>query len=247
MPARQIGRRSRPIPSEARLSSIFYGDGVSASVRQRITSLSSVAGRPALLLLGLVLAGLALRNLGLDAGIAAAGQRGPLAFVAIATAACAVGVPRQVVAYSGGLAFGFWPGASLALLAEVLGCVGDFYWARWAARAWAVRWLARGGGGGRLERLSRFLVANAFAATLTMRLLPVGNNLLLNLLAGVSSVAAGPFLAASALGYVPQTAVFALLGGGVRVSQGAQVVMAAVLLALSVALGLLLARKRSVP
>jgi uncharacterized membrane protein YdjX (TVP38/TMEM64 family) len=216
---------------------------VSASVRQRILSLSSVAGRPALLLLGLVLAGLALRSMGLDAGIAAAGQRGPLAFVAIAAAACALGVPRQVVAYSGGLAFGFWPGATLALLAEVLGCVGNFYWARWAARAWAVRWLARGGG--RLERLSRFLVANTFAATLTLRLLPVGSNLLLNLLAGVSSVAAGPFVAASVLGYVPQTAVFALLGGGVRVSQGAQVAVAAVLLALSIALGLALARRRS--
>jgi len=218
---------------------------VSASVRQRILSLSSVAGRPALLLLGLVLAGLALRSLGLDAGIAAAGQRGPLAFVAIATAACALGVPRQVVAYSGGLAFGFWPGATLALLAEVLGCVGNFYWARWAARDWAVRWLARGGG--RLEQLSRFLVANTFAATLTLRLLPVGSNLLLNLLAGASSVAAGPFVAASALGYVPQTAVFALLGGGVRVSQGAQVAVAAVLLALSIALGLALARRRSKP
>ena len=216
-----------------------------ASVRQRVISLSSVAVRPALLLLGLVLAGLALQHLGLDAGIAAAGRRGPLAFVGIAAAACAVGVPRQVVAYSGGLAFGFWPGATLALLAVVLGCVGNFYWARWVARAWAVRWLARRGG--RLERLSRFLVANTFAATLTLRLLPVGSNLLLNLLAGVSAVAAGPFLAASALGYVPQTAVFALLGGGVRVSQGVQVALAAVLLALSVALGLALARRRSMP
>ncbi len=218
---------------------------MSASVRQRIVALSSVAGRPAVLLLGLVSAGLALRHVGLEAGIAAAGQRGPLAFVGLAAAACAVGIPRQVVAYSGGLAFGFWPGATLALLAEILGCIGNFYWARWAARAWTARWLARGGG--RIERLGRFLSANAFATTLTLRLLPVGSNLLLNLLAGVSGVAAGPFLAASALGYVPQTAVFALLGGGVRVSQGAQVAVAAMLLVLSVALGLALARRRSVP
>lgn len=215
------------------------------SVQQRIVSLSSVAGPPALLLLGLVSAGLALRHLGLDAEIAAAGQHGPLAFVGLGAAACALGIPRQVVAYSGGLAFGFWPGATLALLAEVLGCIGNFYWARWAARAWTARLLARGGG--RLQRLSRFLTANVFVATLTLRLLPVGSNLLLNLLAGVSGVAAGPFLAASALGYVPQTAVFALLGGGVRVSHGAQVAVAAVLLALSVALGLALARRRAVP
>lgn len=202
--------------------------------------------RPLLLLLGLVAAGLVLREFGLDAGIEAAGRNGPLAFVVVASAACAVGVPRQVVAYGGGLAFGFWPGGALALVAEGLGCIVSFFWARLVARAWAARWLARTGGG-RLERLNRFLAANTFTATLTLRLLPVGNNLLLTLLAGVSSVAAGPFLLASVLGYVPQTAVFALLGGGVRVSQGEQVALAVALFALSVALGVWLLRRRPVP
>ncbi len=219
---------------------------MSLSIQQRIRPAFYAAGRPVLLLLGLVAAGLALQHLGLDAGIAAAGQRGPLAFVAVATAACAVGVPRQVVAYSGGLAFGFWPGAALALLAEALGCAVDFFWARWAARPWAARWLARAGAG-RLDRLRQFLIANTFTATLTLRLLPVGNNLLLNLLAGVSGVTAGPFLLASALGYVPQTAVFALLGGGVRVSQGAQMAVAVALFAVSIALGLILLRRRPLP
>jgi len=219
---------------------------VSLSIRQRILPAFYASGRLVLLLLGLIVAGLALQRLGLDAGIATAGERGPLAFVAVATAACAIGVPRQVVAYSGGLAFGFWPGAALALLAEVLACAADFFWARVIARAWAAHWLMRAAPG-RLDRMSRFLVANAFTATLTMRLLPVGNNLLLNLLAGVSSVAAGPFLLASALGYVPQTAVFALLGGGVRVSQGMQMVVAVALFAVSIALGGLLLRRRPLP
>jgi len=219
---------------------------VSPSIQQRILPAFYAAGRPALLLLGLIVAGLVLQRLGLDTGITAAGQRGPLAFVAAATAACAVGVPRQVVAYSGGLAFGFWPGAALAMLAEALGCAANFFWARWVARAWAARWLARAGTG-RLDRLSRFLVANTFTATLTLRLLPVGNNLLLNLLAGVSSVAAGPFLLASALGYVPQTAVFALLGGGVRISQNAQMIVAVALFAISIALGTFLLHRRPLP
>lgn len=187
-----------------------------------------------------------LRGLGLDAGIAAAGEQGPVAFLMIAAVGCAVGVPRQVIAYAGGLAFGFWPGAILALLAEAAGCATDLFWARLVARAWAARWLAQAGGG-RIDRLNRFLVANAFTATLTLRLLPVGNNLLLNLLAGVSSVAAGPFLLASVLGYIPQTAIFALLGGGVRVSQGAQMALAVALFAVSVALGLALLHRRPVP
>lgn len=217
-----------------------------SNIRQRISRLAGAATRPALLFLGLIIAGAALRGLGLDAKVEAMGQNGPVAFIGIAAVACAVGVPRQVVAYSGGLAFGFWSGAALALVAEALGCAADLFWARLIAREWAARWLARAGGG-RLDRLNRFLVANAFTATLTLRLLPVGNNLLLNLLAGVSSVAAGPFLLASVLGYIPQTAVFALLGGGVRVSQGAQVALAVAMFAASIALGLMLLRRRRIP
>jgi len=216
-----------------------------SDIQQRVFPLLRAAGRPVLLLLGLVAAGGVLRGLGLDAGIRAAGQQGPVAFVIVAAVGCAVGVPRQVISYAGGLAFGFWPGAALALLAEAIGCAADLFWARLVARAWAARWLARAGGG-RLDRLNRFLVANAFTATLTLRLLPVGNNLLLNLLAGVSSVAAGPFLLASVLGYIPQTAIFALLGGGVRVSQGEQMALAAALFAGSIALGFALLRRRPI-
>ena len=164
----------------------------------------------------------------------------------IAGLACGFGVPRQVVAYAGGLAFGFWPGSALALLAEIGGCAGNFLGARLLARRWATRWLQRNSGG-RLDRMNRFLAARTFTATLTLRLLPVGSNLVLNLLAGVSGVAFGPFLLASVLGFVPQTAVFALLGGGVRVSQAVQVGLAAVLFAASMGLGVLLLRRRPVP
>lgn len=228
-------------------------------------SLLARAWRPVLLTLGLVAAGFALRDLGLDARIAAAGENGPLAYLAAGALACAFGVPRQVVAYAGGLAFGFWPGAALALLAEALGCAANFFTARRLARRWAERWLRRsgnngsgdggsadgspgiGGLGGRLDRLDRFLSARTFTATLTLRLLPLGSNIALNLLAGVSGVAAGPFLLASVLGYIPQTAVFALLGGGVRVSQGVQISLAAALFAISIGLGVLLLRRRPVP
>ncbi|MEJ0045470.1 MAG: hypothetical protein WDN04_04535 [Rhodospirillales bacterium] len=40
--------------------------------------------------------------------------------------------------------------------------------------------------------------------------------MVLNLAAGVASVRPGAFLAGSLLGYVPQTAIFALLGSGVQ-------------------------------
>ena len=150
----------------------------------------AVAWRPALLLLGLVAAGLLLRQLGFDGAVARAGEQGPWVFAGVGAMACAVGVPRQVVAYAGGLAFGFWAGAALALTAEIGGCVADFWWARLVARRWAAAWVARSN---RAAQLERFLIANAFSATLTLRLLPVGSNIALNLMAGVTGVAAAPF------------------------------------------------------
>ena len=196
--------------------------------------------RPALLLVGLGLAGLGLRAFGLDGQLAEAAQRGPALFVLLAAVGCAVGMPRQLAAYAGGLAFGAGPGFALALLAMVLGCAASFAWARLVARDWARRRLARGGWAARLDVR---LTAHPFAATLTLRLLPMGNNFALNLLAGVSGVAAGPFVLASALGFVPQAAVFALLGSGVRVGQGEQVALAAALFAASAVLGWRLLRR----
>ena len=200
--------------------------------------------KPALLLAGLVAAGLLLREIGFDprAAADAAGQRGPLAYVTVGALACAVGVPRQAVAMAGGYAFGVWPGTLLALLAEVVGCAIDFTWARLLGRRTALRLLGRREGG-RLYRLDRFLSERAFTATLTLRLLPVGNNLLLNLAAGVSGVAPAPFLLASLLGYVPQTVVFALAGAGAGVSDSVRLGLAIALLLISIGLGLALMRR----
>ena len=202
-----------------------------------------VLWKPALLLAGLLAAGLALRGgWGRDA-LDAPAQAGPLVFVLVGSAACALGVPRQVVAYAGGLGYGTWAGCALALLAQVAGCAADFLWVRLVARNWAARHVR-----GRLARLDRQLSRHPFGATLTLRLLPAGSNLLLNFVAGVSAVAMGPFLLASAIGYLPQTVVFALLGGGVRVDRDEQLVLAGALFVLASLLGLWLMRRiRALP
>ena len=166
---------------------------------------------------------------------------GILAFVAAGAVLSAAGVPRQVVAFAAGYAFGLLPGTALALLAQMLGCGADFWLARVAARAWAMRRIAASSAG-RMARLDRFLAANPLTATLTLRLLPVGNNLVLNLLAGVSGMAAAPFLGATLVGYVPQTLVFALAGSGTQVDRPHQIALAAALFVASAALGLVLLR-----
>ena len=204
--------------------------------------------KPAVMLLVFAAVALALRESGFEprAAMASAGSHGPAVFVLVGALACAAAVPRQAVALAGGYAFGFWPGVVLTLVAEVAGCAIDFFWVRWLGRRAALAFLRRREGG-RLDRMDRFLTGRAFTATLTLRLLPVGSNVLLNLVAGVSGVAAAPFLVASAIGYVPQTVVFALAGAGAGLSNGFQFGLAAALLLVSVGLGVLLLRRRPVP
>jgi uncharacterized membrane protein YdjX (TVP38/TMEM64 family) len=205
----------------------------------------NLLGRPTLLVLGLAAIGFALNALptGLNTGlvdrfVTGPGGWGGAVFVGVGAASSAAGLPRQAVAFAGGYAFGVWGGLGLGLIAQILGCALSFSWARMLGRRWAVRRMPEG-----LARADRFLAANPFTATLTFRLLPVGNNLALNLLAGVSTIPALPFLAASLLGYVPQSTIFVLLGSGARLGHTAQLVLGTLLFGGSAALGIVLFRR----
>lgn len=198
---------------------------------------------------GLVAGGLLLRAVGaapgtdwVDAHIRDGGLRGEAVFLLLGTALTAAGAPRQGIAFLGGYAFGAVVGTALALLAQLAGCALSFGWARLVGRAWAERRMA-GRFGHRLRPLRDSLAENPFGATLALRLLPIGNNLALNLLAGMAGIAFLPFLAASAIGYLPQTVVFALLGKGIRVDGAWQMALAGGLLAGSIAIGFWLLRR----
>ena len=203
----------------------------------------------AILAAGLAAAGLLLRGIGLAPGtgwvdewVLGQGLLGDAVFVAVGAAATAAGAPRQGVAFLGGYAFGALEGTALALVAQVAGCAISYGWARAVGRGWAERRLA-GRFGHRLRPLRDVLAGSPFNATLALRLLPVGNNLALNLLAGMAAISPWPFLAASAVGYLPQTVVFALLGKGIRVDGAWQLALAAGLFVVSAVLGLVLLRR----
>lgn len=168
--------------------------------------------KPLLLLVGVAALAIGIRTLsgGHLAGFAS--RRDPLGivlFIILAAAACAFGLPRQLVASVASISFGLWGGIVIALAAQLIGCATDFFWARFVAHEWAQRRMS-----GRLARANQFLTAHPASATLMLRLFPVSSNLAVNLLAGVSTIPALPFLGASLVGYVPQTLVFALVGTG---------------------------------
>lgn len=165
------------------------------------------------------------------------GLAGELLFVGLAALATGIGLPRQVVSGLAGYAFGLALGSALALVGTVAGCIGAFYYARLLARGPVQRKFS-----GRVRKLDDFLHDNTFSMTLLIRMLPVGSNVATNLAAGVSSVRAAPFFGGSALGYAPQTVIFALLGSGVAVDPMLRISLSVVLFVASGVLGVYLYR-----
>lgn len=174
----------------------------------------------------------------IDSQIRGQGVRGELVFLAMTAVTTALGFPRQLLAFLGGYAFGFALGSVLALSGTLAGSLLAFFYARLLGRSLVQhRFYAR------VRKLDDFLSGHPFGMALIIRLLPVGNNMVTNLVAGVSSVAALPFLAGSGLGYLPQTLVFALAGSGVHFAPGLRLTLAVLLFLFSSLLGVWLYRR----
>jgi uncharacterized membrane protein YdjX (TVP38/TMEM64 family) len=174
----------------------------------------------------------------IDREVRGKGVPGELLFVGVGGLLTAVAVPRHVVSFLGGYAFGAGLGTALALLATELGCLLDFFYARFIGRP-----LVASRFGARVRRMEDFLAANPFTMTLLIRLLPVGNNFATCLAAGVSRVPARPFLLGSLAGYVPQTFVFALAGSGIEVGERLRLAFAVLFFVVSGAIGVWLYRR----
>jgi uncharacterized membrane protein YdjX (TVP38/TMEM64 family) len=174
----------------------------------------------------------------IDREVRGKGISGEMLFLAIGMLFTAVGLPRQVISFMGGYAFGFLYGTWLGLVATELGCAAAFYYARLMGRPFVVKRLS-----GKIAQVDNFVRGFPFTMTLLIRLLPVGSNVATNLAGGVSSVPAIPFLLGSALGFLPQTAIFALVGSGVNVDPVWRIGLGSVLFIGSGALGVYLFRR----
>lgn len=174
----------------------------------------------------------------IDARVRGHGVNGALLFLLMGALFTAIGLPRQIIAFLGGYAFNVALGTALGTLATLLGCLLSFGYARFFGKD-----LLRDRLGERARRFDRFVQTHPFTVTVLIRLLPVGSNLATNLVAGVSSIRATPFLAGTLVGYLPQTLAFALVGSGVHIAQGLKFSLATALFLLSGALGAWLYRR----
>lgn len=199
------------------------------------------------LILSLIGLGLLLKSLGLehlfqrewiDANVRGHGVRGYAIFLAAGSVMTGIGLPRQVVAFFGGYAFGLVQGTLLAALASLFGCVLSFYYARLFGRALVRRLFPE-----KLQRFDEFIREHPFNMTLLVRLLPVGNNLVTNLIAGVSHIPKLAFFSGSLAGYLPQTLIFALAGSGLTVGSHGQLALSLLLFVISGLMGVRLYRR----
>ncbi|UZP68359.1 VTT domain-containing protein [Desulfovibrio mangrovi] len=174
----------------------------------------------------------------MDVHIRDQGLSGYVLFLAIAAGFTAAGFPRQMISFFAGYVFGAVTGTVMGTVGTALGCAVAFYYARYAGRAAIERKLGK-----KTAKLNAFLQREPFQMTVVIRLLPVGSNILTNLLAGITSISSLSFLGGSTLGYIPQTFIFALLGSGVNVDPVWRTTVSALLMIISSLLGYRLYRK----
>ncbi|MCK7546038.1 VTT domain-containing protein [Marinobacter bryozoorum] len=147
------------------------------------------------------------------------------------------GGPRQLLAFASGFALGPAWGALYSTTITLAGAVGCFYVARWFLRP-ALKRQA----GSRLASFDKLTRDNPFLKVVMIRLMPVGSNLITNLLAGSSDIRLIPFAGGSVVGYLPQMVVFAMVGAGFGRASEFQLVLGMVMFVIAAALGLLLFR-----
>jgi uncharacterized membrane protein YdjX (TVP38/TMEM64 family) len=158
----------------------------------------------------LTLEALAAQREALAALVAARPVASAMVYVAAYIAVVAFSLPGGVVmTLAGGLLFGALLGAGLAVVGATIGAAVLFLLARSAFAP-----LVAGRAEGLLGPLRAGLARDGFFYLLSLRLVPVFPFWLLNLAPALLGMAFAPYLAATFLGIIPGTLVFAGIGAG---------------------------------
>jgi uncharacterized membrane protein YdjX (TVP38/TMEM64 family) len=135
----------------------------------------------------------------------------PLLFAALYAAATALSLPEgAILTVAGGLLFGTVLGGTMAVIGATGGAIVLFLAAR---SAFASTMAARGGS--RLARIRAELHRNGFSYLLAIRLIPAFPFWLVNLAAALAGMRLMPFAAATLLGIIPATFIYAWIGASV--------------------------------
>ncbi|HLA21245.1 MAG TPA: TVP38/TMEM64 family protein [Pseudolabrys sp.] len=133
-----------------------------------------------------------------------------LSYIGLYIATVALSVPGgTLLTVSGGFLFGVAIGASAAVIGATIGATLIFLLARSALGEPLLR-----RAGPRAQQLAQGFRADAFSYLLFLRLVPAFPFFLVNLVPAFAGVRLGPFVAATALGVIPASLVYAFAGTG---------------------------------
>lgn len=141
----------------------------------------------------------------------------------------ALGVPRLWISAAAGGFFGAFWGIVFGQFASMVGASLNFYIGRLLLRGPVTRNMPE-----RMKPLYEKFNANGFRWLIYLRLLPISNATVTNLVGGVSSISFGSFFLSSFIGFLPETVIFAMAGSSAVKGSIWQGVSAAVLLVIIV-------------
>ncbi len=166
------------------------------------------------------------------------GFLGILVFIISCGVLTCFGFPRQVLALLAGYAFGASYGTFYITVGSLIGCILAFFYGRILAQKLVQKHFAT-----KIEKIENFLLSNTIAMTIVIRLLPIGGNIVTNLVSGTTRIKAKDFFIGSFIGYIPQNYIFALLGSGVNLDSDARMYMSLALFLAATLLGYYLYKK----
>lgn len=131
-----------------------------------------------------------------------------LAYILLYMLQTAFSLPGATIfTLAGGFLFGVVLGTLYVNIAATAGATLAFLAARYLLRDWVERKF-----GHRLGSIQEGVAKNGFSYLLTLRLIPLVPFFLINLVAGLTRISVGTFIAATALGIIPASFVFANAG-----------------------------------
>jgi uncharacterized membrane protein YdjX (TVP38/TMEM64 family) len=134
------------------------------------------------------------------------------AYVALYIAVAALSLPvGAYLTIAGGILFGAVAGAIAAVIGASIGATVIFSIARSAFGEHLAR-----RAGPTAETIAQGFRADAFSYLLFLRLVPVFPFWLVNLVAALAGVRLAPFVAATVIGIIPATSIFAFVGSGLE-------------------------------
>ncbi len=139
--------------------------------------------------------------------VSGSGPLGPLLFIAVYALLTVLFVPGSVSTLAAGAVFGPILGTGLTAIGATLGATAAFMIARKGGRA-----RVRGRGGARIERVDVWLSGRGFLAVLYARLVPAVPFNAFNYAAGLTGISLRDYVAGTAIGILPGTFAFVVLG-----------------------------------